>query len=192
VAAARAWWLLNYYGVDAYLLDGGFNSWQRANYPIETGDVIPPPGDVDLSPGHMPIIDADETAALAESGTGVLLDARAPERYRGEIEPIDPRAGHIPGATNVPTAANLTPEGTFRSAAELRKIYYNAGVDDTSTPEVGVYCGSGVTAAHNIAALATLGVKAALYPGSWSQWSADPARPAATTEPNPGLVSTRA
>jgi thiosulfate/3-mercaptopyruvate sulfurtransferase len=113
----------------------------------------------------------------------VLLDARAGERYRGETEPVDPRAGHIPGAVSAPTAENLDAGGTFTDAERNRKRFAALGVAE-SVP-VGVYCGSGVTAAHQIAALAAAGIDAALYPGSWSAWSADPDRPAATG-PEPG------
>lgn len=175
LAAARAWWLLRWAGVtDVRILDGGLAAWQAAGYPEATGTAHPrPAGDVVLSPGHLPTLTADEAAALPTTGT--LLDARAGERYRGETEPIDPRAGHIPGAISRPTGGNLS-DGvpTFRTADELRERF--AGLPGP----IGVYCGSGVTAAHQIAALATLGVEAALYPGSWSAWSSDPDRPAAT------------
>jgi thiosulfate/3-mercaptopyruvate sulfurtransferase len=144
---------------------------------VETGDVVPGPGDVTLTGGGMPVLTIDEAAALPAVG-GVLFDARAAERYRGEVEPIDPRAGHVPGAVNAPTTENLTSEGLFRPEAELRERFSQLGVDGQQP--VGVYCGSGVTAAHEVAALAALGIEAALWPGSWSQWAADPDRPAAT------------
>jgi thiosulfate/3-mercaptopyruvate sulfurtransferase len=186
LAAARAWWLLRWAGFDAVLLlDGGLAGWRAAGLPLETGEVHPRPGDVVLTSGRMPTLDADGAAALALAGSGVLLDARAAERYRGEVEPIDPRAGHIPGALSAPTGANLDPAGRFLPAADLRLRFEALGVtaaDGAAGPvQVGVYCGSGVTAAHEIAALAVAGIDAALYPGSWSQWSADPTRPAATT-----------
>lgn len=115
----------------------------------------------------------------------VLVDARAPERFRGEEEPIDPVGGHVPGAVNVPTQANLDASGRFRAPGELAALYGAAGVPmggvhSKTSPEVAVYCGSGVTAAHDLLALATIGVRAALYPGSWSEWVADPSRPVAT------------
>ena len=180
MAAARAWWLLRWAGFDAVqLLDGGLAGWRSAGLPLETGEVHPPRGDVELGSGRMPVLDADDAAALALGGSGVLLDARAAERYRGEVEPIDPRAGHIPGAVSAPTGANLDPVGRFLPAADLRRRFAALGVRGAA--QVGVYCGSGVTAAHEIAALAVAGIDAALYPGSWSQWSADPTRPAATT-----------
>jgi thiosulfate/3-mercaptopyruvate sulfurtransferase len=178
LAAARAWWLLRWGGLrDVRLLDGGLDAWVGAGGPLETRDVLPEPGDVTLSGGGMPVLTIDDAAALPASG-GVLLDARAGERYRGEVEPIDPRAGHVPGALSAPTSENLAPDGTFRPAADIRGRFHDLGVRSGST--VGVYCGSGVTAAHEIAALAVAGIDAALWPGSWSQWSADPDRPAAT------------
>jgi thiosulfate/3-mercaptopyruvate sulfurtransferase len=182
-AAARAWWLLRWAGLpDVRLLDGGLDAWRRAGGPLETGDVLPEPGNVTLPGGRMPVLTMDEAAALPASG-GVLLDARAGERYRGEVEPIDPRAGHVPGAVSAPTAENLAPDGSFRPVAELRERF--AAMGAVPGQAVGVYCGSGVTAAHEVAALAVAGIEAALWPGSWSQWSADPDRPAATG-PDPG------
>jgi thiosulfate/3-mercaptopyruvate sulfurtransferase len=174
LAAARAWWLLRWAGVaDVRLLDGGLAAWQG---PVEIGfGRVPEPGDVVLKPGALPALSIDEAAELPRSG--VLLDARAGERYRGEQEPVDPRAGHIPGALNAPTAENLTPEGRFRPPAELAERFRALGAGDGP---VGVYCGSGVTAAHEVAALAIAGIDAALYPGSWSQWSNLPDRPVAT------------
>ncbi|MEU0541012.1 sulfurtransferase [Nocardia sp. NPDC005978] len=173
MAAARAWWLLRWAGVpEVLILDGGLPAWERAGGAPATGEEPDPaPGDVVLNPGAMPMIDADAAAGWS----GLLLDARAGERYRGEVEPIDPRAGHIPGAVSAPTAENLTPEGHFKSADELRSRFTELGAGP-----VAVYCGSGVTAAHQVAALAVAGIDAALYPGSWSQWSHDPKRPVAT------------
>ncbi|GHE07832.1 sulfurtransferase [Klenkia taihuensis] len=171
IAAARAWWLLRWCRrVDVSILDGGLAGWDG---PLETGEVVPGPGDVVLSPGGMPVLTADEAAALPGEG-GVLLDARAAERFRGEVEPVDPVAGHVPGAVNLPTT-DLLADGRIRPdlAAELAR----RGITPGTT--VGVYCGSGVTAAHEVAALAHAGVEAALWPGSWSEWVADPARPVA-------------
>ncbi|WP_344022355.1 sulfurtransferase [Pseudonocardia kongjuensis] len=177
LAAARAWWLLRWGGHhDVRLLDGGLAAWQDAGFAVQLGEVPDPePGDVVLTGGGLPVLDADGAAALATSG--LLLDARAGERYRGETEPVDPRAGHVPGAVSAPTGDNLGPDGRFRPPSELRERFAALGVDGR---DVGVYCGSGVTAAHQVAALAAIGVPAALYPGSWSAWSNDPARPAAT------------
>jgi 3-mercaptopyruvate sulfurtransferase SseA len=177
LAAARAWWLLRWGGLtDVRLLDGGLAAWGRAAGPVEAGAVVPEPGDVTLSGGGMPVLTIDEAAALPSSG--ILLDARSGERYRGEEEPVDPRAGHVPGAVSAPTTENLAADGTFRSAPVLRDRFATLGVQTGRT--VGVYCGSGITAAHEVAALAAAGIEAALWPGSWSQWAADPARPAAT------------
>jgi thiosulfate/3-mercaptopyruvate sulfurtransferase len=178
LAAARAWWLLRWGGHDnVRLLDGGLHGWTEAGHPLVHGEqCAPEEGDVELTPGNLPILSADEAADLAPHAT--LLDARAPERYRGDSEPIDPRAGHIPGALNAPTSENLTESGRFRSPEQLAERFRAFGA--TEGAQVGVYCGSGVTAAHEIAALAIAGVDAALYPGSWSAWSADASRPAAT------------
>jgi len=176
-AAARAWWLLRWAGVaDVRILDGALAGWTAAGHPLATGGVAPAFGDVVLTAGHLPVLTADEAAALPAEG--VLLDARAPQRYRGEVEPVDAKAGHIPGAVNAPTTGNLDADGRFLPAERLRDRYAALGATPDRT--VGVYCGSGVTAAHDIAALAIAGVEAALYPGSWSAWSSDPTRPVAT------------
>ncbi|TCB96721.1 sulfurtransferase [Micromonospora zingiberis] len=176
LGAARAWWLLRWAGLtNVRILDGGLAAWTGAGGPLHTGAQPPPKaGDVTLTPGALPVLDTDAAAALPSRGA--LLDARAAERYRGEVEPIDPRAGHIPGAVSLPTSGNLTPDGRFLPAAALRARFGQLA----TAGQVGVYCGSGVTAAHAIAALAIAGIPAALYPGSWSQWSTDPQRPVAT------------
>lgn len=178
LAAARAWWLLRWGGVsDVRLLDRGLNAWRERGGSIESGDTSAvSEGDAVIEPGHLPVLDADGAAAFPERG--LLLDARAGERYRGEVEPIDPRAGHIPGAVSAPTGDNLTPDGHYASPDDLAERFRRLGAEPGRP--VAVYCGSGVTAAHQIAALAITGVEATLYPGSWSQWSADPNRPAAT------------
>lgn len=168
LAAARAWWLLRWAGVaDVRLLDGALPAWTAAGHALATDDVVPAPGDVVLRAGGLPTVTLDEVGDVPRAG--VLLDARAPERFRGEVEPVDPKAGHVPGATSAPTGANLQGDGRFRSSAELRERFAALGADG-SRP-VAVYCGSGVTAAHQVAALAVAGVDAALFPGSWSQWS---------------------
>lgn len=167
-AAARAWWLLRWAGHgDVRILDGALPAWTSAGLDLATDDVRPDTGTVVLTGGGLPTIGLDEAATFPENG--ILLDARAPERFRGEIEPIDPKAGHIPGAVSAPTAANLAHDGRFRSADELRRRFADLGVTD-ATP-VATYCGSGVTASHQVAALAIAGFGAALFPGSWSQWS---------------------
>ncbi|WP_018180155.1 sulfurtransferase [Jongsikchunia kroppenstedtii] len=180
-AAARAWWLLRWAGVaDVRLLDGALEAWRSAGLELETGDEsTPAPSSMVLTPQQLPTMTIDEVAEF----DGVLLDARAGERYRGEQEPMDPRAGHIPGALSAPSGENLTADGHFRSAADLRARFTELGVA-AGTP-VAAYCGSGVTAAHEVAALAIAGFEAALFPGSWSQWSNNPSRLAATG-PDPG------
>jgi len=197
-AAARAWWLLRYFGHPSVrVLDGGFRAWTAAGHTPEPGpsgspgapgsielpgtpEMAPAPGtplgDFTASAGHLPLLDADGAAALA--GTGLLLDARAGERYRGEVEPIDPVAGHIPGAVSAPTAENVNADGTFRPAADLAARFRGLGA--TPGTEIGVYCGSGVTAAHQALALTVAGLPSALYLGSWSEWITDPNRPVAT------------
>lgn len=176
-AAARAWWLLRYHGHrDVRVLDGGWSAWVAAGGPVEDGMRLPMKGDFVPVPGALPVLEADSVLGFAERA--VLVDARNPERYRGDVEPIDPVAGHIPGAVNVPTGTNLRADGTFRSAAEITALYAAEGV--TAEAEVGVYCGSGVTAAHDILALAVAGIDAVLYPGSWSEWVADRSRPVAS------------
>ncbi len=176
-AAARAWWLLTDAGVDVQVLDGGLSAWRDAGLPLERGAGTPPePGDVTLAPGHLAQLTIDEAAALPERG--LLLDVRAGERYRGEVEPIDPRAGHIPGALSAPTAQNVDADGRMLSAAELQARFVGLGARPDE--QVGVYCGSGVTASHAALALAIAGFTPALYPGSWSQWANHPDRPVAT------------
>ncbi|MGW0947969.1 sulfurtransferase [Streptomyces sp. NPDC002623] len=176
-AAARAWWLLRYAGIgEVTLLDGALGAWRTAGLPLESGiPADPAPGDVVLRYGGLPVTDADGAAELA--AVGLLLDARAGERYRGEVEPVDPRAGHIPGAVSAPTGENLAADGAFLPADVLRRRFEEKGA--AGAERIGVYCGSGVTAAHQIAALEIAGFTATLFPGSWSAWSADPARPAA-------------
>jgi thiosulfate/3-mercaptopyruvate sulfurtransferase len=165
MSAARAWWLLADAGVDARLLDGGLAAWRGAGRPLETGERTPVSGDVVLAPGRLPVVGQEQLDPF----DGVLLDARAGERYRGEVEPIDPRAGHIPGAVSAPTTANLDADGRFLPAEVLRRRFEELGVRPGSP--VAAYCGSGVTAAHEVVALLRAGITSALYPGSWSQWS---------------------
>ncbi|MGI5378776.1 sulfurtransferase [Streptomyces sp. CA-251387] len=172
-AAARAWWLLRWTGhPDVRVLDGGLPTWEG---PLETSVPTPAEGDFEPAPGATGLLDADGAAALARSG--VLLDARAGERYRGEVEPIDPRGGHIPGAVSAPTNKNVGDDGRFLSPAELEARFKTLGASEGT--EVGVYCGSGVSGAHEVLALAVAGIPAALYVGSWSEWSSDPSRPVA-------------
>jgi thiosulfate/3-mercaptopyruvate sulfurtransferase len=179
MAAARAWWLLRYFGHPRVeVLDGGLAAWQADDLPTEQGAVEGELGDFSARPGAMPLLDAGAAAALAERG--LLLDARAPERFRGQREPIDPVAGHIPGALNRPTTMNVDASGRFLSPEELRTAFTALGLGPGERP--GAYCGSGVTAAHEVLALELAGYRAALYAGSWSEWIADPTRPVATSE----------
>lgn len=182
-AAARAWWLLRWTGhPDVRVLDGGLAAWRAADGDLSVGQPTPQEGDFTPVPGGLALLRADDAAALARRG--VLLDARAAERYRGEVEPIDKVAGHIPGAVSAPTTENVVEGGTvFRDASELAERFASLGA--TAKAEVGVYCGSGVSAAHEVLALAVAGIPAALYVGSWSEWTADPSRPVATG-PQPG------
>ncbi len=196
--AARAWWLLRYFGHGGAsapgrggagrvrVLDGGYRAWQAAGQPVSTADETAVSGDFSAEPGHLAVLDAAGAAEVARSG--VLLDARAPARYRGETEPADPVAGHIPGALSAPTAENVTSAGLFRSAAELQGRFASLGIEPGGGPQVGAYCGSGVTAAHTVLALQLAGIPAALYVGSWSGWIADAARPVATG-PQPGRAT---
>ncbi|MCR2825504.1 sulfurtransferase [Microbacterium sp. zg.Y909] len=175
-AAARAWWLLTDAGIaDVRILDGALSGWTAAGYPLEEGSVVPVPGSVTLRRGILPRLTMAAAAAFPERG--VLLDVRSEERYRGDAEPIDPRAGHIPGALNAPTTGNVDAEGRFLGHAALRERFAEFGVTDDAP--VGVYCGSGVTAAHTAFALTLAGYEPHLYPGSWSQWSNHPDRPVA-------------
>lgn len=181
LAAARGWWLLRHAGFrNVRVLDGGLQGWTAAGQRLEGGSRTPAAGDVELGWGHMPLIGID--AAAAFPGHGILLDSRAAERYRGEVEPLDPRAGHIPGARNRPTTVNLDSTGHFiapgQLAGEIRALHTLAGV--RAGAPLAAYCGSGITAAHQVLALETAGMHAALFPGSWSQYSADPTRPLAT------------
>jgi thiosulfate/3-mercaptopyruvate sulfurtransferase len=169
-ASARAWWLLEHAGwADVRILDGALPAWCAAGLPVEQGDVVPEPGDATARFGSLPVVDLDGAASLGLEPADVLLDARAGARYRGEVEPIDPRAGHIPGAVSAPTTDNVGPDGRFLPAAALRERFAALGVDGART--VGSYCGSGVTAAHQIVALRLAGFDGVLYPGSFSQWS---------------------
>jgi len=176
VAAARAWWLLTHSGIDdVRVLDGGLSAWTTAGHPLEAGDVVPEPGSIELeelSGGIATIDDAESWPSR-----GVLLDVRAPERYRGETEPYDPIAGHIPGAVNLPAGAYLN-GANFAQAGAIREALASAGV--TADSPVAAYCGSGLTAAHLALAGAVAGIDVTVFPGSWSQWSNTPGRAVAT------------
>lgn len=180
-AAARAWWLLRWTGhTDVRVLDGGLAAWTAGGGTLSTEITPAVEGDFKPNPGAIGLLDADDAAALARAG--VLLDARAGERYRGEVEPIDRVGGHVPGAVSAPTTENVGPEGLFLDPAVLRARFEGLGVPVDGGAPVGVYCGSGVSGAHEVLALEAAGIPAALYAGSWSHWSADPTRPVAVGE----------
>jgi len=177
-AASRLWWLLRDHGHgDVLVLDGGLAAWTAAGRAVSTEPVVPEPGDWVGDPGHLPVVDADDVEAVVAGG--VLIDVRAVERFHGEHEPIDPVAGHVPGAVNAPLTGNTDETGRFRPDAELRRRFADLGVVDGAP--VAAYCGSGVTATQTLLALRLAGFdEAALYPGSWSGWITDPSRPVAT------------
>jgi thiosulfate/3-mercaptopyruvate sulfurtransferase len=177
-AAARLWWLLRDYGHDdVMVLDGGLAAWIAAGRPVSTGPAEPSTGDWTGTPGHLPVVEAQDVPAAASRG--VLVDVRAAERFRGEREPLDPVAGHIPGAVNAPLTGNTDETGRFLSGAELRRRFEALGIGDGVASTA--YCGSGVTATQTVLALELAGLgPAALYPGSWSEWITDPSRPVST------------
>ncbi len=172
--SARAWWILTAAGLkDVRILDGGLPAWRSAGGSLATGQVSPTPGNAtvlhdDLYAGALPTLTAEHV------GDFMLLDTRAPERFRGDVEPIDRVAGHIPGAKNLPSGDVLSGDGTFIAEGTLRGLLAEHSVEHDS--RLGAYCGSGVTASITVAALATAGYQAALFPGSWSEWSSNPAR----------------
>ncbi len=184
--AGRLWWLLRYHGhPHVAVLDGGLRRWNALDLPMDQAPPMPEPGTFDGAPGHMPTVDATRIQAdLGRRREALqLIDARNAERFRGEQEPIDPVAGHVPGALNLPYAGNLGPDDRFLSPDELRVRYEDAlGLQEVG--RVAVYCGSGVTAAHDVLAMEVAGMgTAALYPGSWSEWCREDAeRPVERSE----------
>jgi len=176
--AARAWWMLRWLGQGAVaVLDGGLAAWQAAGGRVESGEAAPAPpaSSYPLGDTTMPTVQAD--TLLRQLGQVTVLDARAGERFRGETEPLDAVAGHIPGALNRFFKDNLGPDGRFLPADTLRATFEAMGL---KAGQLVNQCGSGVTACHNLLALEHAGLTgSALYPGSWSEWSADPARPVA-------------
>jgi thiosulfate/3-mercaptopyruvate sulfurtransferase len=212
LAAARLWWMLNDAGKhDVAVLNGGYWTWIDTDHPTEAGEPDPaPPGDFESQPGQLPTIDGDQLAAAIRAGQPpAVIDVRAPERYTGETEPMDPAAGHIPGAINVPSMSNIGSDGRFLDPAQIAKRYRTTAGEDAAgdgatggaeetagdgetagDEETGgveeppvVYCGSGITAAHTVLSRAVAGLgPATLYPGSWSDWVTDPQRPVATGE----------
>ncbi|HEY7051044.1 MAG TPA: sulfurtransferase [Mycobacterium sp.] len=171
--SARAWWVLTAAGVpDVRILDGGLRRWTASGGALEAGTVMPEPGNVTVQ--HADLYTGARATLTAQdlSPEMTLLDARAPERFRGDVEPMDPAAGHIPGARNVPSTTVLDDDEDFLTSEKLTQLF--DGIE-----AAGVYCGSGVTASVVIAALAAVGKEAALYPGSWSEWCSDTTRPVA-------------
>lgn len=175
--AGRAWWVLRWGGMKSVrLLDGGYDAWLRAGLPVTQEVPAPVPGNVTLTPGNLPQFGAERAPWYVRNG--VLLDSRGPDNYRGgPTAPGEPRRGHIPGAASAPTYENLDAQGMLRPAAELQARFEALGA--AGSQPVGVYCGGGVSAAHQIAVLASLRLPAALFPGSWSAWQSDPLRPVA-------------
>lgn len=175
--ASRAWWLLRYYGHDTVaVLDGGIQAWTQAGLPLSTDAPRARPSHFPGKPGHMPTV---TTWELTTRAPRCLVDARAPARYRGDEEPVDPVGGHIPHAVNLPFSGNTGPDGRFLPADALR-ARYEAALAGARPQDVAFYCGSGVTAPHDILAMHVAGLPgAALYPGSWSEWIRNPMRPVA-------------
>lgn len=179
--AARAWWLLAWLGKrdGVYLLDGGYRAWCDAGLPTEQNAPLPLAGSFQGEPDGNLTIDAMALSGELESPRLTLIDARALPRFLGEVESIDPVAGHIPGAACVPFTENLDADGRFLSPDRLR-ARFSQQLADRSADSVVAYCGSGVTACHNLFALCLAGYPLAkLYPGSWSEWITDPQRPVA-------------
>jgi len=176
--ASRLWWMLRWLGHDAVaVVDGGFAKWMREGRATTSGDEARAPREFVASPRPEMVVDAVRVAASLTTGESTLVDARAPERYRGETEPIDKTPGHIPGAANHFFQWNLDERGTFRSPEDLRERFERS-IGDVPPDRLVCYCGSGVTACHDLLALQHAGLTGAkLYPGSWSEWSSDPARP---------------
>jgi thiosulfate/3-mercaptopyruvate sulfurtransferase len=176
LAASRLWWLLLDAGhVRVRVLDGGLAAWRQAGQPVRTGpEDGTPPGDFVARPGQLARVDAADIEAGLAAGGPALVDVRAPERFSGAVEPVDPVAGHVPGALNRPSTDNLGPDGRFRPPAEIAERF--AGLEDPV-----LYCGSGITAAHTLLALRAAGLPGGrIYPGSWSDWVSVPGRPVAT------------
>jgi thiosulfate/3-mercaptopyruvate sulfurtransferase len=176
LSAGRAWWVLRWAGHAAVrLLDGGLAAWTEAGGELATELLTPRRGDVVVRPGSLPALTANDVIALP--ATGILVDARDLARYRGEPSPLDPVAGHIPGAVSLPTTGNLGRDGRFLPPEQLRARFAASGLPGRDP--IVVYCGSGVSAAHEILALQVAGLEGVMYPPSWSGWVSDPSHPVA-------------
>lgn len=178
--ASRLWWLARWIGhANVAVLDGGLAAWSSRGLPVTAAVPTPSPGDVAVGASLVTLVETPDVAANLQTAARLVVDARAPERFRGDVEPLDPVAGHIPGAVNHPMARSLTPDGRFRDAATLR-AEFDALLAGRSPDTVVQSCGSGVTACHNLLAMEVAGLPgAALYAGSWSAWCADATRPVA-------------
>lgn len=179
--ASRLWWLARLLGHDQVaVLDGGFAKWTRDGHPTRSGTESPTPRAFTSSLRPERMVDAGAVRQALEDGRSLLVDARAPERYEGRTEPLDPVAGHIPGAVNRFFRQNLAPDGTFHAPETLREQFRQL-LGTTASDNVICYCGSGVTACHDLLAMERAGLGGArLYPGSWSEWCSDPTRPIAS------------
>lgn len=178
--AARLWWMLRWVGHEAAaVLDGGWAAWSGAGYPVSDEVPAPAPVDFEARANDSLWLTSDQLRSALADGAVRLVDARGAERFRGDSEPIDPVAGHVPGAVNVPFAGNLDEQGRFKDREALRRRF-EAVASDVSSEQVVHMCGSGVTAAHNLLAMEVAGLPGSkLYAGSWSEWIADPDRPVA-------------
>jgi thiosulfate/3-mercaptopyruvate sulfurtransferase len=178
LAAVRLWWMLRWLGHEASaVLDGGWSRWRKEGRPVEAGVQQRPAREFIPQPRPELLVDARQVDRMRQDPHQRVFDAREPERYRGEVEPIDPVAGRIPGAVSAPFKGNLTPAGTLKSREELHGIY-QVLLGDIPVENTAFYCGSGVTSIHNILAILHAGLgEARLYAGSWSEWITDPTRP---------------
>jgi thiosulfate/3-mercaptopyruvate sulfurtransferase len=177
MTASRLWWLLRYLGhTGVAVLDGGLARWKAEGRPLRAGQEQPRPATFIGQPQPGMLVQAEDVEQLRQDPGARVIDARAPERFRGDTEPLDPVAGHIPGAANVPYLSNLGPDGTFLAPAELR-ARFAAALDGVAPGQAAVYCGSGVSACHNLLAMEYAGLHGAkLYGGSWSEWCAEEGR----------------
>lgn len=180
MVASRLWWMLRWLGMErVMLLDGGYPKWLAQGRPVSAQVPVPIPGRNDFVLEAGMTVDAGFVLSHLGDGASVVLDARSPERYRGEQEPLDPVAGHIPGAVNRPFKSNLNADGTFRATGQLRAEYLEL-LNGRAPSQMVHQCGSGITACHNLFAMELAGLPGSrLYPGSWSEWVAERSRPVA-------------